>query len=248
MKKNVEKKELETGDLSMGFAFDISNSGVLDDLREFIEKDKAKIFVDAEEQLLRIGNYIKIRTGAVFRTEDFVEWFSGKRKLKQQGKKLPRIEDDDLVEYAKIYIATLDEKFSKVSDKKKEVIIGFNWLGNENELQNLFNKLVEDEFIKIMEFDDFKFIFSGQEIQNIKHKIVWLKIALNKKPSKKSISDLIDVLVSMEYINYKGSIVKILSSCFKSETSELKFYHANLVKKDSFSEFRFELEKIVKNL
>ncbi|AZA51557.1 hypothetical protein [Chryseobacterium sp. G0201] len=248
MRNDIEDNNQNLDDLSMGFAFDMANNGVFDDLRELITQDKGKISVDAEEQLLRIGNYIKIKTGAIFRMEDFVEWFSGRRKLKQQGKNLPRIEDDDLIEYAKIYIAMLDDKISMASDQQKEVITGFNWLGNENQLQKLFNKLVEDEFIKIMEFDDFKFIFSDQKIQDVECQIVWLKVTLNKQTNKKSISDLINVLESSKYITYKGSIVKILSYCFKSENSELKFTHANLVKKDNYSEFRMDFEKMIEAL
>jgi hypothetical protein len=122
-------KNKKIDNLSMGFAFEISNSGALEELKELILKDKQSLNKDTEEQLLRIGDYIKSKYGVLYRLEDFVNWFYGKLKFKQQGKNLPKITDDDLIEYGSEYIKILDEKFVKLNTSD---FLKLNY-GNNNE-------------------------------------------------------------------------------------------------------------------
>ncbi len=124
---------------SMDFTFDIDNSGVLDELREFIQKDKDNISKDADEKLSRIGDFLKQKTGVLFKLEDFVDQFYRKLKLKQQGENMPAIKDEDLIEYALEYQKKLEDVFATKSNKD---FLRLNYdSSNEKVLDLLYDEL-----------------------------------------------------------------------------------------------------------
>ncbi|MCY0971045.1 hypothetical protein [Chryseobacterium wangxinyae] len=145
MRKKIVKNNQNINELSMGFAFDMVGSGVFDDLRELIKTDKEFLYKDTNEQLNRIGDFLKMKTGVIFRSEDFVNWFYRKLKLKQQGENLPVIKDDDLIEYALEYHKILEEKFTAVIGKN---FLKLNYGSNNEKVLDLLYKELHPRLIE----------------------------------------------------------------------------------------------------
>ena len=214
---------------------------------EIVDADLKEINQDVKEQFERLDSFIKKEIGAIPRMNDFILWFFDKKKINQSGKKLPKITDEEIIHYAIQYVETLKNLIPK-SNNEQFGLKSFKWLASEEELENLYYSLLKQEFIAEIDFQFFKGIFSQSNCSDIVHKIIWLKNGLNKKPNKKSITDLIEVLEENNFIIYEGSIIKILNSCFKSRAEDFKFTHANRSKEGDYSQFRIDLEKIVKSL
>lgn len=218
-------------------------------IKEIFETDIERIKADFEAQLYRLDDYIKKNIGAIPRNEDFVNWFFDKKRFDEFGSNLPKITDDEIFENAKIYVKQLNNSLLKKSDNKS-VIKSLKWISSEDKMKRLMAKLIDSQFINSnTSFDNFSLIFKDDDIRLINEKIIWLKIGRNKMPSKKSISDFINILMRENYIEkVQENIPRILSSSFSSILGELTFTHSNLANDDEFSEFITDLEKIIKAL
>lgn len=253
MKKKTEIKfgTFSFDGLGLGLAENQFTDEQLNRVNDIVNEDYKNIKIDILEQYKRLDEYIKQNIGAIPRADDFVEWFFDNKKIKQTGKNLPKIKDADIIKYAQIYINQLNElKTANEITKFKSDLVSYKWLQSEEKLKVLYDGLIKEEFISALtNFDNFKIAFSGVSISSIDEKIVWLKMSKNKLPNKKSVSDFIAILEELKFINpIKENIPNILSHCFKSTKGELKFTHSNLSNFNGCSEYRLDLEKIIKPL
>ncbi|WP_343664591.1 hypothetical protein [Chryseobacterium mucoviscidosis] len=201
MRKKVEKDSQNITDLSMGFAFEMANNDVLDELRELIQRDKEFLFKDTDEQLSRIGDYLKLKYGALFRVEDFVNWFYGKLKLKQQGKNLLKITDDDLIGYGAVYMKILDEKFTKINNSD---FLKLNY-GSDNE--KVIELLYEQLYPKYIEVTKEDFILHFNSASS--SLITW----------KGTETQFVNLFTSLKFQN--DDLIKDLSKHFRNSKGKL---------------------------
>lgn len=253
MKKKTEIKfgTFTFDGLGLGLAQNEFTDNDLNRANEIINEDFKNIKDDVLDQYRRLDIYIKNNIGAIPRADDFVEWFFDNKKINQTGKNLPKIKDAEIIKYAQIYVSQLDElKKSNEITKFNSDLISYKWIQSEEKLKQLYNNLIAEKFVSTLtDFNTLSKVFSGTSINSIDNNIIWLKKSKNKFTNKKSISDFISILEELKFINpIKDNIPNILSHCFKSTNGVLKFTHSNLSNSNGCSEFRLDLERIIKNL
>lgn len=228
------------------------NHEVIEEMTNIINNDKEIIKTHYLKVIERLDVFIKDKIGSYADADDFANYFFDKKKINEWGENLPKITEEEVLNSAIEYVKQLEEKLKTLTlEKQKEdnFLTTFKWLKQENSLIKLYQSLIASEFIsENTKYDCFKYVFSNLAVNDLNDKIIWLKMGRNKNVNKKSISDLIIVLINKCYIEKKESLPKLLSYCFKSEKKELNFTYSNLSKEEDFSEHRIELENIVGNL
>lgn len=223
--------------------------------RNIVNSDLELIKEDIKNQINRLEGYLKLKGYAIPKIEEFTIWYFDKKKIKETGKLIPKITDVQMAEYISEYNESLSAIFKPLTIKSESKSIkstkSIKWIASELKLNRLYNELQLLNFVSSRTtFEDFKFNFSGNDLDLINKKIIWLKIGKNKKPNKKSISDFINVLVNHNYVErIPAYTTKILGSIFTSIDADLIFHQSNLAKNDdTFSEFRMDFEKIINSL
>ncbi len=129
----------------------------------------------------------------------------------------------------------------------------YKWEIEEDKLSFLFDKLRGDFISVNTTLDSFTFAFSGRPLQEVREKIQWVKYSKNRFPNKKSITDLIDILLSKNIIIKDANLkkvdeLKILNTLFCSKDGEMIFTNSNFTSTGKTSEFRMDLEKIINSI
>lgn len=140
-------KKYQLGSFSNdGLSIGLSNSELSDEdmikIRNLVSIDMSNIEIDLTEQLYRMENFLKKEIGVIPRSEDFVKWFYDKRKINQTGKSLPRISDDELIDFTKVYLSELKRKTTKRQNINDEI-----WLLDVSLLQRLTDFLFQNKCI-----------------------------------------------------------------------------------------------------
>jgi len=161
MNKDTKLKLGTYSNDGLGLADIQFSDGQLKAANKIINEDLEKIKVDFKEQLSRLDGFIKSKIGAIPRTEDFVLWFFDKKKFKQTGSNLPKISDEEIIDYAKDYVDYLNNYMLSYSED--EVFLRLNYGSKNMEIIKLLYENLNPEKIEI-EFSDFKRIFSSQEV------------------------------------------------------------------------------------
>ncbi|WP_417369805.1 hypothetical protein [Flavobacterium beibuense] len=228
----------------------IPSEDLIKEAQDIVDKDLKKIKSDFKKQLYRLENFIKDEIRVIPRTDDFVNWFFNKKKITQNGKSLPKIKDEEIIRYAKEYLIQLKTITQPESLSKEFELKSFQWQSNPEKLNHLYLNLISNKYIGNTDFKTFELIFSGANLSVLKSKITWLKIAKNKYPNKRSISDFINLLTEHSLIiQIDHKIPNVLSACFDSPiNNNLIFTYSNLSNYKSISEDYLDLEKIIKEL
>lgn len=117
----------------------------LEKMRKIISADYENIEIDLKEQLHRLDKYLKDTFGVLFRNDDFVTWFFEKKKINQFGRNLPKIKDEELIEYSRIYLKELNiitknevvDLKIKIWNHSDDILIDLaNSLKNSNSIEN----------------------------------------------------------------------------------------------------------------
>lgn len=222
------------------------------------EFSEAKIYISRihdrikdvfEKEIYRIEFALKDELRIIPKSIDFAIWHFDNLPIRKQKQPI-EIDDNEIIKYTKIYLQEFKKLMSDYSEKQNDNLKSFNWITEIQKLENLYLRLLEEEFVSNnTTLETFKNIFSNSDLNTITDKIIWLKISRNRHPSKRSISDLIIVLQENKLVEQvKDNIPKILSNCFKSKTSDLNFTHSNLSNSKGYSEYRTDLERIIKSL
>ncbi len=167
----------------------------------------------------------------------------------------------DLYINHKLYVCDINHIILKLTEHKKSLInsmdknevLTYKWKIEKEKLILLYEKLKDDFINPDTSFETFSFLFSEKPLKEAKTKIDWLKVAKNKQPNKKSITDLIDILASksviekMEGLRKKDEIT-ILNTLFSSNKKELKFSNSNFTSTENTSEYRMDLEDIINSI
>lgn len=119
----------------------------LEEMKKIITNDFENIEVDLKVQLNRLDIYLKKNFGAIFRNEDFVKWFFDKKKINQWGENLPKITDDELLNFSKKYVEELDLKYIDIS-RNKSIQKSKIWIKDVSLLEELSKYLFEKSFTK----------------------------------------------------------------------------------------------------
>ncbi len=204
------------------------------EMRKIISKDRANIKQDFITQMRRLDDFIKKHIGVIPREKDFVNWFFDKKRATQWGKNLPKVTDDDIIAYAKIYLKELQLKIkSNTSEANKKNLLSYRWIKDEEPLYKLYSLLIPDFIDSQVSFDNFRLIFSGTALDEITNKVIWIKVAKNKLLNKRALCELIDMLSKNGFIiaihSKRPAIrIKLLESCFTSIKGDFKFHTSNL--------------------
>lgn len=251
MEEAGNKKEHQIGTFSDDLGAGLSNvlsEETLEEARKRVALDINNITEDIEKRIYRLEPFLRKEIGAIPRTEVLVNWMFDKKKLKQTGDFFPKITDKELIGYLKEYNIFLECE-ARRAEHIEQKVDSFQWLGTPQQLSSLYTALIKEEFIcSSTSLEVFQAIFSDSDIPTIKGKILWLKKGKNKMPSKRSISDLVDILIEKEMVKKPSVLTKALSDTFCASEGDIIFTHSNLVKNGCYSEYRTDLEKIVKNL
>ncbi|NML70603.1 hypothetical protein HHL23_12415 [Chryseobacterium sp. RP-3-3] len=202
-----------------------------------------------DKEIFRVENILKDKLRIIPKNKDFAIWYFDNLPIRRQ-KKTIEITDEDIIKYARIYLQKFQKLLDDNSKKQTNHLKSFNWISDRFNLEKLYSQLLKKEFISSnTSLDIFINIFANRDLNSIENKIIWMKIGRNKMTNKKSISDFINILEEYKLIEgIKENIPKILTNCFKSENSNLNFTHSNLSNSNVYSEYRIELEKIIKDL
>ncbi|MFK7107706.1 hypothetical protein [Flavobacterium oreochromis] len=152
------------------------------EMRKIVDEDFKNIEIDLKEQLLRLDDFLKKTFGALFKNSDFVKWFFDKKKINQWGKNIPKITDDELIQFSYIYINELNDKAKKelikksTNNNRQDKI----WLNDEITLTELANFLKSNNFIE--------------------NDTIFIKLFLNQKTEEKT-----------NWIKYKTTLIYLIS-------------------------------------
>lgn len=132
-------------------------------------------------------------------------------------------------------------------------IYTFKWLLDMNKISLLFDKLKIEYITDSTELVVFESLFSKVDIKSVKGKIDWQIQGKNGKPNKKSILDFIDLLeenkvISIEHFKLNKDYLEVLDNLFCCKGKSLKFENNNKPKKDSKSEFHYDLKGIIQSI
>jgi len=167
MSKKISKLgSFSNNGLSMGLSNIEFSENELEKMRKIISEDYKNIEIDLKEQLFRLDIYLKKTFGALFRSEDFIDWFFNKKKINQFGKNLPKIKDEELIQFTEEYINELKIKSKKTTNSNE---IQDVWRIDISILENLSKYLYKTSFIKNQ--TDFYTIITNPNAS----KINWLK-------------------------------------------------------------------------
>lgn len=243
-----EKVKLGTysnGGLSVGLANIEFSESDLEKMRQIIEKDEEAIRSNLKTLLYRLDDYLKKKIGAIPPEKDFVQWFFDKKKIYETGNKLPSISEKELIDYTKSYIKYLDELSKENISVSKQKLVSFKWLGTDEQLRQLYQKLLGSFIADETTWEVFRQVFNEQPLNSLKIKIAWIKQGKNKQTNKKSISDLMEILFDKKLVQRVGRTKDkqaILGGCFVSPT---RFTVSNLSSPKKRSEHYAALEEII---
>lgn len=250
MKKKNVKGTVGTysDELGTGLAHILSEETVSEG-RKIVERDKTLIIEDIKVQINRLEVFLKNYIWAIPKVEDLANWIFDKKKITQTRDSLPRITDEEIIFYTKEYLNQLKNTADSYDNPLVNKEFALQWIGTREQLSSLYKTLIEEKFISPKtSLETFTAAFSNENPLGVNKKILWLKMGLNKMPNKKSISDLIDILIEKKLIEKPNVLTKVLSNTFCTLEGNTKFTHSNLAKEGSYSEYRKDLEKIVENL
>lgn len=161
----------------------------------------------------------------------------------------------------RLYVDEVKNIILKLTEEKEDLFKSLNnseistykWEMKEDKLSLLFDKLQGNFISADTTLETFIFVFSGRPLKEIKEKIEWLKYSKNRLPNKKSITDLIDILLSKKIIIKdenlkKADELKILNTVFYSKDGEMIFTNSNFTSTGKTSELRMDLEKIIDSI
>lgn len=249
-----EKVKLGTysnGGLSVGLANIEFSESDLEKMRQIIQKDEEAIRADLKTLLYRLDNYLKKKIGAIPPEKDFVQWFFDKKKITETGKKLPAISDEELIRYTKAYVKHLDELASKGNEAPASESVSFKWLGTDEQLRLLYQKLLGSFIADETTWEEFRQVFNEVPLKNLKAKIIWIKKAKNGYLNKKSISDFVKILSQEGFISKISrpkDKIAMLGDYFASKEGALTFTNSNLSSDEDPSENCSILEKVVQGI
>lgn len=168
MNKNKKSKlgTYSNDGLGMGLIDIEFSDEQLKEATKILDEDLSEIRRDFMEQLLRLDSFIKSDIGAIPRTEDFILWVFDKKKIDQTGKKLPKITDKEIIDFAKDYTEKL-RNYTNYSNSDK--FLKLNYGSNNHEVIKLIYDNLNPEKIET-NYSDFEKIFGNYEITN---KIRW---------------------------------------------------------------------------
>lgn len=193
--------------------------------------------------------------------EEKIKYFDYHILLEQQrlSRYLTELKPDLFINH-KLYVDEVKHIILNLTEHKKSLIIQnenevltYKWKIEEEKLTILYDKLKDDFINSDTSFETFSFLFSGKPLKEAKAKIDWLKMAKNKQPNKKSITDFIDILTSKSVIEKMKGLKKndeiiILNTLFSSNKKELKFSNSNFTYTGKTSEFRLDLENLINSI
>lgn len=153
--------------LGLGLGFEISEN-TMNEMRRIVNSDMKNIERDYEKQLYRLDEYLKKSIGVIPKNQNFVKWFFDKKKIAQWGKNLPKISDEEIIEYATKYLEELEEIRIDISNKRKSS--ASIWALDHSLLQQLAILLKTNGFIS--EVENFIAVINNP---NIEMKVSWGK-------------------------------------------------------------------------
>ena len=148
---------------------------------------------------------------------------------------------------------TIDKKEAFLNIPNTSGISTYKWIIEEEKLRLFFDKLRGNFISSDTTLETFTIAFSDRPLKEVKEKIEWLKISINKQPNKKAISDLIFTLLSKKVISKTKNIktvdeIQILNTLFSFKNKALNFSNSNLVNDKNKSAYRKEFEKIIDSI
>lgn len=134
-----------------------------------------------------------------------------------------------------------------VIDQRKNQTFTSNIHGEKIRL--LFEQLKGIYISEETEYSSFESLLRGNELTS--QKIIWLKRGRNRELNKKSITDLVDILLSKSIIQFDGNLndkLHLLNNYFRYAEGDIKFTNSNFTKPRNHSEFRTDLERIIESI
>lgn len=178
MKNEEQISKLKIGTYSNnGLSFGIpeldDSLDIYNELKTIIESNKDVTEKGYKDLSQRLGEYIKQNIGAYRSFDDFDNWFWS-NKVERTVKRITKISDEVFLDAAKEYTEQLNRYIKKDKEESKPRVNSFSWSGNDDQLQLLYDKLVQEKLIhKNTLFIDFKCLFQTPA-NKPKNPIVWI--------------------------------------------------------------------------
>ncbi|MBN8671472.1 MAG: hypothetical protein J0L80_12345 [Chitinophagales bacterium] len=173
-------------------------------MRVLVDSDIDRIKENFRAQLKRLDQFLKNEVGVIPKEDEFALWFYKQKSFVEWGERLPKIDDDKMIEFSLLYLNDLKKR---VKNRNLSITISENlWAGSEEALEFLALMLSKEyKFISDTQKDEFITLFSNPE----RNKINW-------KSTTTTLVYLIVLLIEKKFISSTMKMNSFIENNFLS--------------------------------